>query len=85
MVESTPAVCHPIDLATLHFNCARAAIKQGRHCLALEQVREAPLALLLASYATPIQTPLIFGDALATHHVRLLAALTQFVPGGMRA
>ena len=31
-------------MATLHFNCARAALKQGRHVLALEQA-EAALAL----------------------------------------
>mmetsp|Transcript_69032 Transcript_69032/g.114740 ORF Transcript_69032/g.114740 Transcript_69032/m.114740 type:complete len:646 (+) Transcript_69032:80-2017(+) len=31
------ALCHPRDVATLHFNCARAALKEGRHILALQQ------------------------------------------------
>ena len=29
------------DLATLHFNCARAALKEGRHLTALEQAGHA--------------------------------------------
>ena len=41
--ESSPsaraekAVCSAADVATLHFNCSRAAVKQSRHVLALEQ------------------------------------------------
>jgi len=31
------ASCHATDIATLHFNCARAALKQNRHVLALQQ------------------------------------------------
>ena len=35
------SVCSATDVATLHFNCARAAIKEGRHVFALEQATEA--------------------------------------------
>ena len=35
------SVCSASDRATLHFNCARAAIKEGRHLLALEQANAA--------------------------------------------
>ena len=41
MGGGAPATCHPVDLATLHFNCARAALKQGRHVLALAQAQAA--------------------------------------------
>ena len=35
------AVCSAADVATLHFNCARAALKEGRHVNALEQASKA--------------------------------------------
>ena len=36
-----PEACADQDLATLHFNCARAALKEGRHLTALEQAARA--------------------------------------------
>ena len=37
LASAAPDACHPVDVATLHFNCARAALKEGRHVLALAQ------------------------------------------------
>ncbi|KAL1521831.1 hypothetical protein AB1Y20_021482 [Prymnesium parvum] len=34
-------VCHPADRSTLHFNCARSALKESRYVLALEQATAA--------------------------------------------
>ena len=37
IAAESPEACTDQDLATLHFNCARAALKEGRHITALDQ------------------------------------------------
>ena len=41
IAADAPEACADQDLATLHFNCARAALKEGRHLSALEQAARA--------------------------------------------
>ena len=41
MAADAPEACAEQDLATLHFNCARAALKEGRHLTALAQAARA--------------------------------------------
>ena len=41
IAAGAPEACNDHDLATLHFNCARAALKEGRHITALEQAGNA--------------------------------------------
>ena len=41
LAAASPEACHPVDVATLHFNCARAALKEERHVLSLDQASAA--------------------------------------------
>jgi len=41
IAADAPEACTDQDLATLHFNCARAALKEGRHLTALVQAASA--------------------------------------------
>ncbi|KAL3923300.1 MAG: hypothetical protein SGPRY_004266 [Prymnesium sp.] len=41
LAKDNSDVCHPADRSTLHFNCARSALKESRYVLALEQTTAA--------------------------------------------